>query len=253
MADELVLKERRGRIGLIRLNRPEKLNAMSTAMLHRFIEIMAEHEADPEVHAIVMAGEGRSFSAGRDLGDVQSFHGQGSDSVRAGMAPLIGLFGSIRESNKVTVVVAQGHCLGFGCAIAALADITVAEETAKFGMTEARRGLATLGPLPGLVRALPHKVLMEMVMSGDSLDAERAHQIGFANRVTPAGKGLEVTLAWLESFLENDGGYVRDTKEAIRMIRSLPDADAMEYLVEKSLLHHTAGKAQHGVDAFVKA
>ena len=252
MSDGRVLAERNGNVGIIRLNRPEKLNAMTTAMLHDFISIANTLERDPDVKAIVVCGEGKSFCAGRDLGEIQEFHGGDDEAVRAGMCPLADVFGALRESQKVTVAVVQGNAMGFGCAVAACTDLTVAEEGAVFAMAEARRGIATFGPLPVLLHVLPYKVLLEMVVTGDGLDAQRAYGIGLVNRIVKPGQGLAATLEWLGSFLVRDAGYVRDTKEAIRIVRNLPDRDAMRYLLDKATLHHIAGSAKQGIAEFVK-
>jgi enoyl-CoA hydratase/carnithine racemase len=252
MPDEYIKAERQGKAGIIRLNRPEKLNAMTTDMLYRFTALMCEMEADPEVRAIVICGAGKSFCAGRDLKEISGFHGLDGDRARAGMSPLTGLFGAFQGSSKVTMAVVHGYAMGFGCAVAAAADLTVAEEGAVLAMAEARRGLGTFGPLPALMRALPHKILLEMVLTGDGLDAQRAYEVGLVNRMAEAGNGLKVALGWLEDFLDNDTGYVRDTKSALRIARNLTDRDAMDYLLDKSSLHHTAGSGKHGIDQFVE-
>jgi enoyl-CoA hydratase len=240
-----------GPVAHIRLNRPEKLNAANGEMLRDIREALLALDADEQCRAIVVSGAGRSFCAGRDLKDVGQFHGRTVDEVVRGMREVGDVFGVFEQLRTLTLCAVQGHALGLGCAIALLCDLTVADETAQFALTEAKRGIAAFGPLPGLLRAVPYKVALDMALTGMSIDAKRAYDLGLVSRLTAPGDALSTATDVAQSVAAIDTAYLIDTKSAVALVSSLPPSQAQEQLTRLAALHHLRGGASSGLDAFL--
>lgn len=250
-SDDHIVTEKQGKIGFIRLNRPEKLNAISNDMFARLTASVEEMEADDDVRAIVLCGTGRSFCAGRDLRDIQEFHGSGAEAARPQIGSVTEIFNQLEESGTLTVAVVQGYAMGMGCVLALAADLTVAEENAVFAMAEARLGVGTFVAQIGLRHAMTRKILLEMLLTGDDFSASRAHQLGLVNRLAEPGRGMDVALSWLNEFIDKDAGYIRETKTAARLSENMPHRDALAYLHDKGTMHHGTGSGRAGIEQFL--
>jgi crotonobetainyl-CoA hydratase len=193
------LLERRGAVALITLNRPRALNAVDAAMSAAVGEALEEVAADPKLRVAVITGAGRAFCAGMDLKAAAAGH-----SVLApghedwGFAGLVGHFIA-----KPVIAAVNGFALGGGTEIALACDLVVADENARFGLPEVRRGLfAAAGGVLRLPRQVPKKIALEMALTGLPLDAATAATWGLVNRVAPAGTSVEVALELAETVAE---------------------------------------------------
>ena len=173
-----------GAVGRITLSRPEKLNALSIAVLEDLAAAAVWFDERPEVKVVVVAGEGPSFSAGFDLAD-PSWRAEGADpaaNTRAGraMADAIGSMGAL------TIASIRGHCIGGGVVLAAACDLRVVSDTARFKIPEVDLGVPLYWTgIPRLVRELGPALTKELVLTGRTFDAEEARSIRFANRLVP--------------------------------------------------------------------
>ncbi len=190
MQDQMVRYETDDKVGIITLDRASKLNAINSTMKDQIIEAFARADKDPATSVIVLRAEGRSFSAGFDIGmspdrgkdtgaaDSNTWDAILHRSFDFGMAPW--------SATKPTIASVQGHVLGGGCELTMMCDLTIAADDAKFGEPEVR--FSHLGPVMVMPWIIGLKRAREMLLFGDMIDAQTALQFGMINRVVPAAE-----------------------------------------------------------------
>jgi len=183
---DVVRRSVEGRVGHLTLARPEKLNALSRGVLEGIAAAALWFDEQPEVSVVVVAGEGRAFSAGFDLADpTWAELGPPERSAAVGRA----MAEAVAAMRAVTVAAIQGHCVGGGVVLASACDLRVAADDARFRIPEVDLGVPLYWTgIPRLVRELGPAVTKELVMTGRSFDAIEAHALRFVNRVVPAGR-----------------------------------------------------------------
>ena len=176
----VVTVEERGPVSVIAINRPEKLNAINKAVAVELQNAFAAFDRSEQRVAVLTGAGGRAFSAGADVTDQPELWR---------CVPSVGII-----SEKPIITAVAGWCIGGGLVMAMTADLLVAADTARFSYPEGKVGI-TGGMIAGLAARIPHKVAMEMMLLGEPLDAERAFQVGLANRVVPAGTEIAEAVA----------------------------------------------------------
>ena len=219
MADE-VLSERRGRVALLTINRPEARNAINLATARALSDALDECASDDAVSVVVLTGAGdKAFSAGMDL-----------KAFAAGEVPITehGFAGiTKRVFDKPLIAAANGAALAGGFEILISCDMVVAAEHAVFGIPEAQRGLiAGGGGLIRLARRVPLSIAYEMALTADPIDAARAYELGLVNRVVPAGELLEVAVALGERIARNAPLALRASKSVMRRSLELTEDES---------------------------
>jgi enoyl-CoA hydratase len=193
---EPIYVTRDGPIATVVLNRPEKLNAVSVAMCRRLREIMEECDRDGDLRCVVLRGAGgRAFSAGADISE---FEATRSSAARAREYARVTnpAFQSVRACRHPVVALIQGLCVGGGFGLAALCDLKVCGESSRFGVPIKRLGLVeSHDELEAVVRTIGAGPTLEILLTGDLLDAAAALRIGFVNRVVPDDRVEEETYA----------------------------------------------------------
>jgi enoyl-CoA hydratase/carnithine racemase len=195
--DKLVLYERDDTVGLVTLNRPQKLNAISPELRVDLVEALRAADADPATSVVVLRAEGRSFCAGYDVGggesekdawrhDALRWH----QHLRGSLAMQL----TVWEMRKPVIASVQGHALGGGCEIALLCDLTIAADNAVFGEPEVR--FSQVGPAVVMPWIIGLKKARELLYFGDTIDAETALRLGMVNRVVPLAELREATLKY---------------------------------------------------------
>jgi enoyl-CoA hydratase len=192
-----VLTERRGRVLLITLNRPEVRNAVNGALAEGVATALDELDADDGLSVGILTGAGGFFCAGMDLGAfVKGESPYYGDRGFAGIAQ--------RASRKPLIAAIEGFAVAGGLEIALACDLIVAAEGAKLGIPESKRSLvAAGGALLRLPRRMPYHAVMELALTGDPLPAERFHELGLVNRVTPKGGAVDAALELAEAIGRN--------------------------------------------------
>jgi enoyl-CoA hydratase len=184
---ELVLTATEGAVGVVLLNRPEQLNALSTALMECLSEALAGLDADETIRAIVIGGSEQVFAAGADIGELLD-----ATPVDLYLDRRIEHWDRIRAVTKPIVAAVSGHCLGGGCELAMTCDLIVASETASFGQPESALGLIPgAGGTQRLTRAVGKAVAMDVVLSGRRLTAAEALAAGLVSRVVAAEAWLD--------------------------------------------------------------
>lgn len=211
-AESAALYEVRDRIALITLNRPAAMNAVNAALSTAVGRALEAAVADAEVRAIVITGTGRAFCAGADLKELA----QGK-SIHADWHPEWGFAGLIQHwVDKPVIAAVNGFAMGGGTEIALACDLVVAADTATFGLPEVKRGLyAAAGGVIRLQRQIPMKRALELVLTGEGIDAETAAAWGLINRVVPAGTELDVALELAGVIAANAPLAVKVSKQMI--------------------------------------
>jgi enoyl-CoA hydratase/carnithine racemase len=208
-----VLRERRGHIEILTINRPEARNAVNGAVSKGIGGALDELATDDDCWVVIMTGAGdKAFCAGMDL---KAF----AAGEIADIAGASGGFGGIARRNfpKPLIAALNGSALAGGCEIMLSCDLVVAVEEAKIAITEVRRGLiAGAGGLIKLPRRLPRAVAFELALTGEPIDAQRALALGLINRVVPAGRALDEALALAEVIAANAPLAVRTTKRVMK-------------------------------------
>lgn len=214
MAEPLVLAERRGSVALLTLNRPDKLNAINEAMIGALDAALDAAEADESVRAIVVAGNGRAFSAGFDL-DMGLGDGRPDPAaVRRALENDFRIILRFWDSPKPTIAAVHGYCLGSSLELAVACDLTIAAEDCRFGEPEVKFGSGIVALLlPWLAGPKAAKYLL--LTGDDRVSAADAQAMGLVNRVVPAAALLDEAVALAKRIAANDAQAVRLTKKAI--------------------------------------
>src|SRR4051794_20343350 len=213
--------ERRDHIALLTLNRPEARNAVSPEVSQTMAQHLDAIEADPELRIVVVTGRGEVFSAGADLKVVAQ--GRANDIAR-GKGGFAGL--ATRDFPKPIIAAVNGPALAGGFEIVLSCDLVVAADSARFGIPEVKRGLmAAAGGLIRLPKRVPLAIALELAMTGDPIDAQRALQLGLVNRVVPAGAVIDEAIALAERIGENSPIAVRSSRQLVREAGELSEAE----------------------------
>jgi enoyl-CoA hydratase/carnithine racemase len=182
----VVSVEDRGPVSIIAIDRPEKLNAINKAVAIQLQEAFAAFDKSDQRVAILTGRGGRAFSAGADVTDLPELWR---------CVPTVGI-----TTDKPVIAAVAGWCIGGGLVMAMMCDLLVAAESARFSYPEGKVGI-TGGMIAGLAARIPHKLAMEMMLLGEPIGAERAYQIGLANRVVPDGREVEEAVAMAETIV----------------------------------------------------
>ena len=190
MTDLAVIVETRGRVGLMRINRPRQLNALNSEVIAQILAAVEVFDADPEIGAMVLAGDARAFAAGADIKEMA-----GMGVVEHLQSGRIAMWQRVRSAKKPIIAAVSGFCLGGGCELAMMCDMIVASETATFGQPEINLGIIPgAGGTQRLTRAVGKALAMEMVLNARFLSAQEALAHGLVNRVVPVEHFLDEAL-----------------------------------------------------------
>lgn len=208
---ELVICETHAKVGLIRLNRPQVLNALNAQLLEELINAVLDFDGNPDIGALVISGNEKAFAAGADIKEMSD-----STAVEMFLKDNISRFDRIRQVKKPVIAAVSGYCLGGGCELALSCDMIVASESARFSQPE-----ITIGVIPGaggtqrLPRVVGKAIAMEMVLNNRMLTAQEALQFGLVNRVAPVEEYLQTALDLANQIAARAPLALRMAKEAI--------------------------------------
>jgi enoyl-CoA hydratase/carnithine racemase len=248
--EPVLVREQRGAVLVLRLNRPEARNALNFELIGEFGASLAAAEVDPDVRAVVLTGTGdRAFCSGMDLRSFASGESAQTPEQQEGMA-VFGRF--MRGDVSVPIVgaanataVAGGFELLLGC------DVVVASSEAKFGLPEVKRALFAAGGGIFLGTRIPLAVALEMTLTGDTIDAERAYSLGLVNQVVAPDEVLAAGMALAERIARNGPLGLQATKELVRLAVSDPQA-AWDKQAEWQPKVFNSDDAKEGATAFIE-
>jgi enoyl-CoA hydratase len=247
-AYEHILVERRGAIGVLQLNRPKMLNALSFDVFKEIARAVDDFEADDKIGAIVVTGSERAFAAGADIKEMQP-----KGFIDMFKADFIAIGGyRVATCRKPTIAAVSGFALGGGCELAMMCDIIICSDTAKFGQPE-----ITLGTIPGLggtqrlTRAVGKSKAMDLCLTGRMMDAAEAERSGLVSRVVAADKLMDEAIAVAEKIASMSGPAVMAAKEAAKRAFETTLAEGLD--AERNLFHGTFAldDRSEGMAAFI--
>jgi enoyl-CoA hydratase len=245
---EVVTLERRGNIALVTLNRPEARNAISPEVSQTMAGLLDDIEADDQLRAVVLTGAGQVFSAGADLKVVAQ---GGAADIARGKGGFAGIVS--RDFPKPIIAAVNGAALAGGFEIVLACDLVVAADTARFGIPEVQRGLmAAAGGLIRLPKRVPLAIALELAMTGDPIDADRALALGLVNRVVAHDRVVEEASALAERIGQNSPIAVRQSRRLVREAAELPEAEGWRRTNELMMEVFGSGDAVEGATAFAE-
>ena len=212
MPYEMILTETRGKVGLVRLNRPQALNALCDQLMTELGQALRDHDADPAIAAIVVTGSEKAFAAGADIKEMKD-----RSFPAVYLNDFIGeRWETVLEIRKPVIAAVAGFALGGGCELAMMCDLIICADNAKFGQPE-----INLGIIPGaggsqrLTRAVGKSKAMEMVLTGRMMDAAEAERANLVCRVVPAAELIAEAVKIGEKIAALSGPSVAMAKEAV--------------------------------------
>ena len=249
---ENILTDVRGegarRTGLITLNRPKQLNALTDALMDELGAALKAFDADAAIGCIVVTGSEKAFAAGADIAAMAKFtltDTYGADFITRNWE-------TIRSVRKPVIAAVAGFALGGGCELAMMCDFIIAADTARFGQPEIKLGIIPgAGGTQRLPRAVGKAKAMDMVLTSRMMDAAEAERAGLVSRVVPLAELMSVALAAADSINELSGASVMMAKESVN--RAFEGTLADGIMFERRLFHtlFATEDQKEGMDAFL--
>jgi len=246
-----LLFDLRDAVATVTVNRPDKLNALNAAVIAELGDVAGRLQKDPAIRGVILTGAGsKAFVAGADIGEIAA---QGPVDGKARALEGQRVFRSLERCGKPVIAAVNGFALGGGCELAMACHLRVASEQARFGQPEVKLGI---GPGYGGTVRLPRLVgrgrALELLLTGQMIDAQEAWRIGLVNRVVPADRLLGESEQILRSILENGPLAVRACLEAVDTGLDVGVDEAL--LLEANLFGLLSGTAdmREGTTAFIE-
>lgn len=246
---ENLLVEISAPLARITLNRPERRNALSLALMHDLADCLRQLGQTSEVGAIVLAAAGNVFSSGHDLSEMR---GRSISEYRQLFEVCVEMMTLIQRIPQPVIAEVQGMATAAGCQLVATCDLAVAVESAKFATPGVRIGLFCSTPMVALTRAVGRKRALEMLLTGTPIDAATAADWGLINRVVPASELRTTTETLARQIAEASSMTIGLGKQAFYAQIDLDQSKAYDYTKEVMSLNAMATDAQEGICAFLE-
>jgi enoyl-CoA hydratase len=243
-----VIVTRHDTVAVVTIDSPENRNALSTELLVELADALEALDADPAVRAVVLTGGGELFAAGADVRQLREISPVAyAASARGASWRRIGAVGT------VLVAAVAGYALGGGCELALTADLVVAADTAVFGQPEVKLGLVPgAGGTQRLARAAGRFTAAGVVLTGRTVDAFEARDLGLVHRIVPAERVVAAAVALAGEIAANGPLAVRAAKAALRRADELPLSAALEYERQQLLMMLTSADHIEGITALLE-
>jgi enoyl-CoA hydratase len=249
MAYDTLIVEIEDYVSLIRLNRPDAMNALNQAMMRDLAAAVSAAEANDRVRCIVITGSEKAFAAGADVKEMaaKSFIDVYFDDLFGPEAR------TIAQARKPIIAAVGGYCLGGGCELAMLCDFIIAADSAKFGQPEINLGIvAGMGGTQRLTRAVGKSKSMDMHLTGRFMDAAEAERCGLVSRVVPAKSLIEEVMKAAQKIVEKSAVTAMVVKECVNRAQETPLSEGL--LFERRMFHALFGTEdqKEGMAAFLE-
>jgi methylglutaconyl-CoA hydratase len=240
-------------IGFITLNRAEKRNALSAELIAELKEAFTAHENDDRVRIIVLNAKGEVFCAGADLAYLKQLQGYSEKENLVDSTMLKELLLQIYTLKKVVIAQVQGHAIAGGCGLASVCDFVFAVPEAKFGYTEVRIGFVPAIVMVFLLRKIGEAKVKQLLLSGELVSAEEAHQLGIVTNVVSREDLESEVISFAQNLLlSNSVHSMMMTKQMIAEVQSMPLAEALAYTAEMNAKARASDDFKKGVSAFLE-
>jgi enoyl-CoA hydratase/carnithine racemase len=249
--EPILLREDRpdGRTTLV-LNRPAQFNSLSNDLLEALLAELKAIAANPKVRVVVLQGAGKAFCAGHDLKEMRSNHDKAFMQALFKLCSKVML--AIQEMPQPVLARIHGIATAAGCQLVSMCDLAVAADVAKFAVSGINVGLFCSTPAVGLSRNMGRKEALEMLLTGEFIDALEAKQRGLVNRVVPLGELDEAVEKLVQSILMKSPVAVATGKQMFYKQLEMGIDAAYQYAGEVMACNMMAGDAAEGIDAFIE-
>jgi enoyl-CoA hydratase len=248
MSYEHILVETRGRVGVIRLNRPQALNALNAELKAELAAAIDAFEADDQIGCMLITGSEKAFAAGADIKEMAD-----KSFIDAFMGNFAGTWDRASHARKPIVAAVAGFALGGGCELAMQCDLIIAADNAKFGQPEIKLGVIPgIGGTQRLTRAVGKAKAMDLILTGRMMDAQEAESSGLVARIVPLANLMDEAMKTAETIASMSLPSVLAAKEAINRAFETPLAEGV--LFERRVFHalFATQDQKEGMAAFVE-
>ncbi|MEO8136980.1 MAG: enoyl-CoA hydratase/isomerase family protein [Betaproteobacteria bacterium] len=228
MGNDVVLRADRGGVRTLTMNRPEKLNALNTALTEALLEQLRQAGRDDSVLVVVLTGAGRAFCAGADIGEFKDLTPDQSARVRHRAELTMHLHLVFSQIRTPVIAAVRGAAMGGGAGLALACDLVVASDNMKLGYPEIRHGILPAIVITNLVRQIGRKAAFELVAKGDPLDANRALELGAVNAVVADAHLMDEAMALAGSLAASKPEALFAIKQLFHRVADLPLAEGLE-------------------------
>ncbi len=248
MANDYIVTQLDGAVGIARLNRPDVLNALNMKLMDELIETLEKFDNDPSIRCIVLTGNEKAFAAGADIKEMSE-----ASLVDMYERNNLARWERIRRVRKPIIAAVSGYCLGGGCELAMLCDMIIAAESAKFDQPE-----INLGVIPGaggtqrLSRTVGKYRAMELILTGRFISATEAFEMGLATRVVPTEVCLQEAIKLGKEIAERSPMAVRLGKEAVLKAFDSPLSEGLDFERKVFYMLFATEDQKEGMKAFVE-
>lgn len=249
MSFETILIEKKEKIGIITLNRPDKFNTFSSRMAEELNMALRNLDEDVEIRAIVIRGAGKVFSTGID---VSEFYGKSPLEYYRWGSLMDQMHFTIASMEKPVIAMVHGYAVANGAGLVAAADFAIMAEDAKLGTTAINVGLLCTGPIIPMSYGLGKKKTLEMLLSGEMIDAKEAERLGLVNKVVPVEKLEEETFAFAQKLISKSPVAIRMGKNFYYQMIDMPFRQKFTYNSELMARLCTTEDAREGISAFIE-
>jgi enoyl-CoA hydratase len=243
-----IIVETKGRVGLIRLNRPNALNALNSAMMEEIVIAVDAFEADAGIGCLVVTGSEKAFAAGADIKEMA-----GKSYMDAFMGNFTATWDRLAHARKPVIAAVAGFALGGGCELAMQCDIIIAADTAKFGQPEIKLGIIPgIGGTQRLTRAVGKAKAMDLILTGRMMDAAEAERSGLVARIVPVADLVAEAMKTAETIAAMSLPSVMAAKEAVNRAFEISLAEGVAF--ERRVFHalFATEDQKEGMAAFVE-
>lgn len=248
MSYQSIIVEERQRIGIVTFNRPHQYNTFNSSLAGELCQALLELDQAPGIRVVVVRGSGKAFCTGID---VSEFPGKNLRQYRAWIGLMERVIQLIAAMKKPVIASAHGYAVANGAGLIAACDLAVVAEGTKIGASAINVGLFCMGPAVPIARSIGRKRCLQMLMTGEMIDARQAEQWGLVNKVVPLEKLEEETMALANTLAEKSPLALQMGKEAFYGMADLEYGKAMAYTNELFAALCVTEDANEGVDAFL--
>ncbi|HEY6600292.1 MAG TPA: enoyl-CoA hydratase [Xanthobacteraceae bacterium] len=248
MSSETIIVERRGRVGIVRLNRPQVLNALNVALMDELLGAVEAFDADAGVGCILITGSDKAFAAGADIKEMAD-----KTYIDIFRADYTADYERLTRVRKPVIAAVAGFALGGGCELAMMCDFIIAADNAKFGQPEIKLGIIPgIGGTQRLTRAVGKAKAMDLILTGRMMDAAEAERSGLVARVVPAASLMEEAIKVAETISALSQPSLLVAKEAVN--RSFETSLAEGVRFERRVFHalFATKDRKEGMTAFIE-
>jgi len=248
MSYQNILVETKGKVGIVRLNRPHALNALNAALMAELAAAIDVFEADAGISCIVITGSDKAFAAGADIKEMA-----GKSFMDAFMGDFTAHWHRVADARKPVIAAVAGFALGGGCEVAMQADLIIAADNAKFGQPEIKLGVIPgIGGTQRLTHALGKAKAMDLILTGRMMDAAEGERAGLVARVVPLGSLMDETMKAAETIASMSLPALMLAKESVNRAFETTLAEGIRF--ERRVFHSlfATDDQKEGMDAFVE-